>query len=71
MAQLERMSDIHKLTYKFKDEASLEKQNTLYKKMLETYLYKTDSIKINGGGCKSRVKFSDCIFFAEVYGECA
>ena len=71
MAQLERMSDIHKLTYKFKDEASLEKQNTLYKKILETYLYKTDSIKINGGGCKSRVKFSDCIFFAEVYGECA
>ena len=50
MAQLERMSDIHKLTYKFKDEASLETQNTLYKKILETYLYKTDSIKINGGG---------------------
>lgn len=50
MAQLERMSDIHKLTYKFKDEASLEKQGTFYEKIMESYCGKTDAIKIIGGG---------------------
>ncbi len=71
IAQLKRMSDIHKLTYKFKDESNLEKQGTFYKKILETCLRKTVNIKINGGGDRSRVKFSKCIFPAGIQGECA
>lgn len=71
MAQLERMSDIHKLTYKFKDEASLEKQGTFYEKIMKSYCGKTDAIKIIGGGHRSRVKISGCILSARNYGECA
>ena len=71
MAQLERMSDIHKLTYKFTDESNLKKLGTFYKKIMESYCGKTDAIKIIGGGYKSRVKISSCMFSARNYGECA
>ena len=71
MAQQERMSDIHKLSYKFTDESNLKKQGTFYKKIMESYCGKTDAIKIIGGGYKSRVKISSCIFSARNYGECA
>lgn len=40
MAQIKRMSDIHKLTYKFKDKYDTEKDGTFYKKIIEEY--KTD-----------------------------
>ena len=37
MEQLERMSDIHKLTYKFKKDSDLQKENTIYKKIIKEY----------------------------------
>ena len=37
MEQLKRMSDIHKLTYKFKKDSDLQKQNTIYKKIIKEY----------------------------------
>ena len=37
MEQLKRMSDIHKLTYKFKKDSDLQKQNTIYKKIIIEY----------------------------------
>lgn len=37
MAQIKRMSDIHKLTYKFKEENDLVKNGTFYKKIIEEY----------------------------------
>lgn len=37
MEQLKRMSDIHKLTYKFKKDSDIQKQNTIYKKIIKEY----------------------------------
>ena len=53
MNQLKRMSDIHKLTYKFKKDSDLQKENTIYKKIIEkykTHANKSSVVKINGGG---------------------
>lgn len=53
MEQLKRMSDIHKLTYKFKKSSDLKKENTIYQKILEEYKphdSKGNAIKINRGG---------------------
>ncbi len=51
--QLKRMTDIHKLTYKFKKNSDTKKENTLYKKILEEYGMKENSsltAKSNVGG---------------------
>lgn len=37
MEQLKRMSDIHKLTYKFKKDSDFQKENTIYKKIIKEY----------------------------------
>lgn len=37
MAQIKRMSDIHKLTYKFKEKTDSEKPGTFYKKIINEY----------------------------------
>ena len=53
MEQLKRMSDIHKLTYKFKKTSDLKKENTIYQKIIEEYKSqhnKSKTIKINAGG---------------------
>ena len=72
MNQLKRMSDIHKLTYKFKKDSDLQKENTIYKKIIEEYKTSDVSnfiIKINGGGYRSRVIFASKEFSHK--GECA
>lgn len=73
MELLKRMSDIHKLTYKFKKTSDLEKENTIYQKIIEEYKSqhnKSKTIKINaGGGNRSRVIFASETF--SLQGECA
>ena len=72
MELLKRMSDIHKLTYKFKKTSDLEKENTIYQKIIEehkTLANKNNALKINGGGDRSRVIFASETF--SLQGECA
>lgn len=70
--QLKRMSDIHKLTYKFKKDSDLQKENTIYKKILEEYNVSSSyssALKNNGGGDNCRVIFTLHTF--SLKGECA
>ncbi len=71
MEQLKRMSDIHKLTYKFKRNSNLQKENTIYKKLLEEYNVRLQFQHKNqvGGGYKSKVIFVSKVFSSK--GECA
>ena len=70
--QLKRMSDIHKLTYKFKKNSDLQKENTIYKKILEEYTtsyYHSYTAKPTGGGYNRRVIFA--LHALSSKGECA
>lgn len=54
--QIKRMSDIHKLTYKFPANADFESKNTFYKEILNK-LTSEPIANMTGGGYRSRVIF--------------